>query len=85
MYGKAEYANPGGSVKDRIGLAIIAGGGKSGDLKPGGTIVEGTGGNTGLALAIAAAIKGYRCVFTMPDKMSQEKAVFACSRLMGQK
>lgn len=73
MFGKAEYANPGGSVKDRIGLAIIAGAEQSGDLKPGGTIVEGTGGNTGVALAIAAAIKGYRCIFTMPDKMSQEK------------
>ena len=73
VFGKAEYANPGGSVKDRIGLAIIAGAEKSGELKPGGTIVEGTGGNTGVALAIAAAIKGYRCIFTMPDKMSQEK------------
>ena len=73
IFGKAEYANPGGSVKDRIGLAIIAGAEQSGDLKPGGTIVEGTGGNTGVALAIAAAIKGYRCIFTMPDKMSQEK------------
>ena len=73
IFGKAEYANPGGSVKDRIGLAIIAGAERSGELKPGGTIVEGTGGNTGVALAIAAAIKGYRCIFTMPDKMSQEK------------
>ncbi|MEP6591926.1 MAG: pyridoxal-phosphate dependent enzyme [Gemmatimonadota bacterium] len=73
IYGKAEYANPGGSVKDRIGLAIIEGAEKSGALKPGGTIVEGTGGNTGVGLAIAAALKGYRCIFTMPDKMSQEK------------
>ena len=73
VFGKAEYANPGGSVKDRIGLAIIAGAERSGELKPGGTIVEGTGGNTGVGLAIAAAIKGYRCIFTMPDKMSQEK------------
>ncbi len=73
VYGKAEYANPGGSVKDRIGLAIIEGAERSGELKPGGTIVEGTGGNTGVGLAIAAAIKGYRCIFTMPDKMSQEK------------
>jgi len=73
IYGKAEYANPGGSVKDRIGLAIIAAAEASGELKAGGTIVEGTGGNTGVALAIAAAIKGYRCIFTMPDKMSQEK------------
>ena len=73
VYGKAEYANPGGSVKDRIGLAIIEGAEKSGELKPGGTIVEGTSGNTGVGLAVAAAIKGYRCIFTMPDKMSQEK------------
>jgi cystathionine beta-synthase len=73
LYGKAEYANPGGSVKDRIGLAIIEGAERSGELKPGGVIVEGTSGNTGVGLAIAAAIKGYRCIFTMPDKMSQEK------------
>jgi cystathionine beta-synthase len=73
VYGKAEYANPGASVKDRIGLAIIEDAERRGELKPGGTIVEGTSGNTGVGLAIAAAIKGYRCVFTMPDKMSQEK------------
>jgi cystathionine beta-synthase len=73
IYGKAEYVNPGGSVKDRIGLAIIEGAEQRGELRPGGTIVEGTSGNTGVGLAIAAALKGYRCVFTMPDKMSQEK------------
>jgi cystathionine beta-synthase len=73
LLGKAEYANPGGSVKDRIGLAIIEDAEQRGELKPGGTIVEGTSGNTGVGLAIAAALKGYRCVFTMPDKMSQEK------------
>lgn len=73
VYGKAEFMNPGGSVKDRIGLAMIEAAEKEGRLKPGGTIVEGTSGNTGLALALAAAIKGYRCIFTMPDKMSQEK------------
>jgi len=73
VYGKAEYANPGGSVKDRIGLAIIEDAERRGDLKPGGTIVEGTSGNTGVGLAIAASLKGYRCIFTMPDKMSQEK------------
>jgi len=73
VYGKAEYANPGGSVKDRIGLAIIEDAERRGDLKAGGTIVEGTSGNTGVGLAVAAAIKGYRCIFTMPDKMSQEK------------
>jgi cystathionine beta-synthase len=73
IFGKAEYANPGGSVKDRIGLAIIEAAEQRGELKPGGTIVEGTSGNTGVGLAIAASLKGYRCVFTMPDKMSQEK------------
>ena len=73
VYGKAEYVNPGGSVKDRIGLAIIEAAERRGELRPGGTIVEGTSGNTGVGLAIAAALKGYRCVFTMPDKMSQEK------------
>jgi cystathionine beta-synthase len=73
VYGKAEFFNPGGSVKDRIGLPIIERAERDGTLKPGGTIVEGTSGNTGVGLAIAAAIKGYRCIFTMPDKMSQEK------------
>ena len=73
VYAKAEYLSPGGSVKDRIGLPIIEAAEKAGRLKPGGTIVEATAGNTGLALAIAAAIKGYRCVFVMPDKMSLEK------------
>ena len=70
---KAEQLNPGGSVKDRIGLAIIEAAEQSGALKPGGVIVEGTSGNTGVGLAIAAAIKGYRCIFTIPDKMSTEK------------
>jgi cystathionine beta-synthase len=70
---KAETYNPGGSVKDRIGIPIIERAEREGKLKPGGTIVEGTSGNTGVALAIAAALKGYKCVFTMPDKMSQEK------------
>jgi cystathionine beta-synthase len=73
IFGKAEYVNPGGSVKDRIGLAIIEQAEQKGELAPGGTIVEGTSGNTGVGLAIAAALKGYRCIFTMPDKMSQEK------------
>ncbi len=73
IYGKAEYANPGGSVKDRIGLAIIEDAERLGKLRPGGTVVEGTSGNTGVGLAIAACIKGYRCIFTMPDKMSMEK------------
>jgi cystathionine beta-synthase len=73
VYGKAEYLSPGGSVKDRIGIPIIDAAEKSGRLKPGGTIVEATAGNTGLSLAMAAAIRGYRCVFVMPDKMSLEK------------
>src|SRR5947199_10509890 len=70
---KLEYLNPGGSVKDRIGLAMIEKAEEDGKLKPGGTIVEPTSGNTGVGLAIAAAGKGYRCVFVMPDKMSKEK------------
>ncbi|MEK9502380.1 pyridoxal-phosphate dependent enzyme [Gaopeijia maritima] len=73
VYGKCEFMNPGGSVKDRIGPAMIEALEASGELKPGGTVVEGTSGNTGIALAMAAAIKGYRCIFTMPDKMSSEK------------
>jgi cystathionine beta-synthase len=73
VYGKAEFFNPGGSVKDRIGLPIIEQAEREGTLKPGGTIVEGTSGNTGIGLAIAAVLRGYRCIFTMPDKMSQEK------------
>ena len=74
VYAKAEFFNPGGSVKDRIGLAMIEAAEREGRLKPGGLIVEATSGNTGVGLALAAAVKGYRCIFTMPDKMSQEKA-----------
>src|SRR6185369_3124365 len=70
---KLEYLNPGGSVKDRIGTAMLEAAEKAGSIKPGGTIIEGTSGNTGMGLALAAAIKGYQCIFTMPDKMSQEK------------
>ena len=73
VYGKAEYLSPGSSIKDRIGLAMIEEAEQDGRLKPGGTIVEATGGNTGVALAMIAATRGYRCVFTMPDKMSSEK------------
>ena len=73
IWAKAENLNPGGSVKDRIGLAMIEAAERSGSLKPGGVIVEGTSGNTGVGLAMAAAIKGYRCIFTIPDKMSTEK------------
>jgi cystathionine beta-synthase len=70
---KLEYLNPGGSIKDRIGIKMIESAEREGKLKPGGTIVEPTSGNTGTGLAIAAALKGYRCIFVMPDKMSQEK------------
>src|SRR5499426_2206105 len=70
---KLEYLNPGGSVKDRIGLAMIEAAERDGRLGPGGTIVEPTSGNTGAGLAMAAALKGYRCIFVMPDKMSNEK------------
>src|SRR5438067_12298141 len=73
LLAKLDYLNPGGSVKDRIGLAMIEQAEVEGKLKPGGTIVEPTSGNTGVGLAIAAAQKGYRCIFVMPDKMSQEK------------
>ncbi len=70
---KPEFLNPGGSVKDRIGITMIEAAEREGRLKPGGTIVECTSGNTGVGLAIAAAIKGYKTIFVMPDKMSDEK------------
>jgi cystathionine beta-synthase len=73
LLAKLEHLNPGGSVKDRIGLPMIEQAERDGKLRAGGTIVEPTSGNTGVGLAIAAAIKGYRCIFVMPDKMSQEK------------
>ncbi|MGE3320085.1 MAG: PLP-dependent cysteine synthase family protein [Candidatus Berkiella sp.] len=70
---KCEFMNPTGSIKDRMANYIIANAEKTGQLIPGGTIVENTSGNTGLALAMIAAVKGYKAIFTMPDKMSQEK------------
>src|SRR5512137_1471318 len=70
---KLEYMNPGGSIKDRMAIHIVEKAEKAGLLRKGGTIVENTSGNTGVGLAIAAAVKGYRCIFTMPDKMSKEK------------
>ncbi len=73
LYAKLEFMNPGGSVKDRVGANIIDQAEKRGELKPGGTIVEATSGNTGVGLAIAAALKGYKTIFVMPDKMSNEK------------
>ncbi len=73
LYAKLEYLNPGGSVKDRIAVNIITEAERSGRLKPGGTVVEATSGNTGLGLAMVCAIRGYKAVFVLPDKMSQEK------------
>ncbi len=72
-YVKCEFMNPGGAIKDRMALHIIEKAEKDGRLKPGGTIVENTSGNTGFGLAMVAAVKGYKCIFTMPDKMSSEK------------
>jgi len=73
IYVKLEYMNPGGSMKDRVAINIVRDYERRGLLKPGGTIVEATSGNTGMALALVSAIRGYRCIFVMPDKMSEEK------------
>jgi cystathionine beta-synthase len=73
LYAKVEYLNPGGSVKDRVALKMVEEAEKSGLLQPGGTIIEATAGNTGVGLALVAAIRGYRCIFVMPDKMSEDK------------
>lgn len=70
---KVETFNPGNSIKDRMALQMIADAEKSGALKPGGTIIEGTSGNTGMGLAMAAIVKGYKCIFTTTDKQSKEK------------
>jgi len=71
--GKGESLNPGGSVKDRVGVAMVAEAEQRGLLRPGGTLIEATAGNTGVGLALVAAVKGYRCIFVLPDKMSNEK------------
>src|SRR6516162_3641003 len=73
IYLKLESLNPGGSVKDRVGVSMIAEAERRGWLRPGGTIIEATAGNTGVGLAMTAAVKGYRCIFVLPDKMSSEK------------
>lgn len=73
FFAKIEYFNPGGSIKDRVAVAMIEEAEKRGELKAGGTIVEATSGNTGVGLALAAAVKGYKCIFVMPEKMSEEK------------
>ncbi|MEQ4303967.1 cysteine synthase family protein [Plantactinospora sp. B6F1] len=73
VFAKLEFMNPGGSIKDRIGAWLLEDAERRGVLRPGGLVVEGTGGNTGIGLAMAAAVKGYECVFTVPDKMSEVK------------
>ena len=73
IYVKLDFLNPGGSIKDRIGAYILEQAVKNGDLKPGGTVIEGTSGNTGVGLAMYAAVHGYKCVFVLADKQSKEK------------
>ena len=75
MYGKCEFLNPGGSLKDRIAVGMIEEAEKAGRIKPGDTLIEATSGNTGIGIALAAAVKGYQVIITMPEKMSHEKQV----------
>lgn len=73
VYAKVEFFNPGNSIKDRMAVKMVEEAERSGQLKPGGTLIEGTSGNTGMGLAMAAIIKGYKCIFTTTDKQSKEK------------
>src|SRR5260370_37530560 len=84
VFAKMENLNPGYSVKDRIGIAMIEAAEREGTLKPGGTIIEATSGNTGIGLALAAAVKGYKCIFVMTDMVSVEKSrcLNACGSAM---
>ncbi|HNL28265.1 MAG TPA: pyridoxal-phosphate dependent enzyme, partial [bacterium] len=75
LYAKCEFMNPGGSIKDRIGRAMVEAAEREGRIKPGDTLIEPTSGNTGIGIALAGAIKGYRVIITMPEKMSREKQV----------
>ena len=75
VFAKCEYFNPGGSIKDRVGLAMLEAAEQEGRIKPGDTLIEPTSGNTGIGIALAAAIKGYQVIITMPAKMSMEKQV----------
>lgn len=75
LYGKCEFLNPGGSIKDRIGVAMVEAAERDGKIKPGDTLIEPTSGNTGIGIALAGAVKGYKVIITLPEKMSREKQV----------